>query len=80
MRPAGMAFAAKASLPMTESKERFVHFVLDLNAARSCWIAASFSRGMLVTWDTVSSWMPRNVITVVGEQERNCLRIHVFYS
>ena len=67
MRPAGITFAAKASLPMRERSSRLVHLCLERKALRSERREESLSCGTHAIWATVSSSMPKNVMQVVGE-------------
>ena len=64
--PAGMTFTAKASLPIKESRARFVHFCRGLKWVSSCRMAVSLACGRRAIWVMVLSSMPRNVMHVVG--------------
>ena len=64
--PAGMTFAAKASLPIKESRARLVHFCRGLKWVSSCRVAVSLACGRRAIWVMVLSSMPRNVMHVVG--------------
>ena len=64
--PAGITFAAKASLPISESRFRFVHFSIVEKVCSSCIKALSLSWGRLIVCVMVSTSTPRKVILVVG--------------
>ena len=77
MRPAGIAFAANVSLPIRDSRLRFVHFVCLENCCNPARKLVSLSCGKLMVCCNLSISTPRNVIVVVvhwqlaayGEQE-----------